>query len=238
MRALELLPPYSIMDVKKAYRAKAARMHPDAGGDPVAFNALHVAYRRALDHARFQDSRREWLGNRIERYVARERVVKQIEQLGGTFRLGALGDYLDEFGRDFAEVARELIQIELSGPQITDDSLEWIDSLVEVGSEVRTLVLSNATLSPQGLLRLAAFDSIRALDLRGTAVSADGLAVLRRFGRLEWLHLGRTGVNYFTRRRIKRDYPRIKIVTKSSTRPPDDSHWDDYQSVLRRLERL
>ena len=238
IRALGLLPPYSIRDVKAAYRAKAARLHPDAGGDPAEFKALRFAYERALDHARFQDSRREWLGTRIERYAARERAMNHVRHLGGTCRIGALDDYVDEFGRDFAEVVRELIAVELSGPNITDNTLSWVDSAVLVGSEVRTLAVRNADISSEGLMRLAAFDSIRALDLRGTAISGDGLEVLRRFDRLEWLHLGRTGVRYFTRRRIKRDFPRIKVVTRSSVQPPDDSYWDEYQSVLRRLGSL
>jgi hypothetical protein len=235
IRALGLLPPYSIRDVKKAYHAKAARLHPDAGGDPVEFKALHFAYTRALDHARFQDSRREWLGNRIERYAARERVLNEVKLVGGTCRLGALDDYIDEFGRDFAEVVRELIAVEISGPNITDGSLSWIDSVLLVGPEVRTLAVRNATISSAGLMRLSAFESIRALDLRGTPITEDGLQVVRRFERLEWLHLGKTGVGYFARRRIKRDFPRITVVTKTSTEPPDDSYWDEYQSVLRRL---
>lgn len=238
IRALGLLPPYSIADVKKAFRVKAVRLHPDAGGDPVAFKALHFAYERALEHAEFQDSRRQWLANRIERYAARERVMNQIQHVGGHCRLGPIDDHLDEFGLDFAEVIRELIAIELSGPNITDDTLGWTDFLGPVGSEVRTLVVKNADISMQGLMRLSAFKSLRALDLSGTAVSADGLAVLGRFASLEWLHLGKTGVSYWTRRRIKRDYPRIKVVTKTSARPPADSHWDEYLIVLRRLGNL
>ncbi len=238
IRVLGLLPPYSVTDVKKAFHAKAARLHPDAGGDPAEFKALHFAYERALDHARFQDSRREWLGSRIERYAAREFVINQIRNIGGTCRIGALDDYLDEFGSDFAEVVRELIAVEISGPNITDDTLSWIDSVSQVGPEVRTLAVRNANISSKGLMRLAAFDSIRALDLRGTAISEDGLEVLSRFGRLEWLHLGKTGVGYFTRRRLKRDFPRINLVTRSSVQPPSDDYWDEYRSVMRRLGNL
>ncbi len=238
MRALGLLPPYSIDDVKKVYRDKARRLHPDAGGDPEAFKLLHAAYRQALDYARFQDSRRDWLGNRVESYVIRERVIGQIQQAGGRCVLGSVDNYLEEFGRDFSEVLRELNAVELSGPQITDDTLDWINALGKVAPEIRTLAVTQAKITAAGLIRFAALGSLRALDLRGTPLSVDGLEVLASLPSLEWLHLGRTGIGYWSRRRLRRDHPQIQVVTKASESPPTDSHWDEYLQVLRRLEQL
>ncbi|NJN81464.1 MAG: J domain-containing protein [Caldilineaceae bacterium] len=45
---LELEPPCSVDDVKRAYRQLAKRLHPDQGGDQVQFLALQVAYKEAL----------------------------------------------------------------------------------------------------------------------------------------------------------------------------------------------
>jgi hypothetical protein len=45
---LGLTPPFTIDDVKAAYRAKAKESHPDAGGDANAFNQVETAYRTAL----------------------------------------------------------------------------------------------------------------------------------------------------------------------------------------------
>ena len=238
IQALGLLPPYSVTDVKKAYRERARKLHPDAGGDPEDFKALAFAYERALEYAEFRESRREWLGKRIERYAVREDVIERVRQLGGQCRLGPMQDYLDDFGSDFAEVIRSLAEIRLSGPHITDETLEWTETIGDVGGEVRTLVVQDAKLSTQGLLRLSAFGTLRALDLRGTRVSREGLAVLDRLAAIEWLHLGKTGVGYLGRRRIRRDHPRIEVVTKRSAEPPADSHWDDSLNMLRRVGNL
>jgi hypothetical protein len=232
------LPPYSVTDVKKAYRDKARRLHPDAGGDPQDFKALTFAYERALEYAEFRASRRQWLGNRIERYAVRETMIEQIEKLGGQYRLGPAQDYLDDFGGDFAEVIRTLVEIRLSGSGITDEALAWTEAIGDVGGEVRTLQVRDAKLSAQGLLRLSAFGSLRALDLRGTHINREGLAVLDRLPALEWVHLGRTGVGFWGRRRIRREYPRIEVVAKRSAEPPPDSHWDDSLNMLRRVGNL
>lgn len=39
-------------DVKKQYRVKAARMHPDAGGDPEEFARMRELYTRILEASR------------------------------------------------------------------------------------------------------------------------------------------------------------------------------------------
>jgi curved DNA-binding protein CbpA len=44
MEVLRLLPPYSVADVTRAYKEQARSLHPDAGGDPQDFKALHSAY--------------------------------------------------------------------------------------------------------------------------------------------------------------------------------------------------
>ncbi|MBX3436318.1 MAG: DnaJ domain-containing protein [Planctomycetaceae bacterium] len=238
MRALDLLPPYSVDDVKKAYRTKAARLHPDAGGDPEAFKALHTAYERALNYAQFRESRRQWLGGRIETYAARSRAVEQIEQFGGRCELGPIDQHLEEFGRDFSEVLRELIVVELRGSGITDASLSWIDCLGPAAIEVRTVRIVNSNVTSVGLMRLAALPSIRALDVRGTSVTPDGLLVLDELPGLEWLHIGRTDIGFLARRQLKRKHPRLKVVTKEGESPPVNAHWDEYLTVLRRLERL
>lgn len=40
--------PITKRDVKNAYRRKARKLHPDAGGSDEAFKQLHEAYRRIL----------------------------------------------------------------------------------------------------------------------------------------------------------------------------------------------
>jgi hypothetical protein len=38
----------SVVEVKGAYRRRALELHPDRGGDPAQFRALHAAYEEAL----------------------------------------------------------------------------------------------------------------------------------------------------------------------------------------------
>ena len=47
MVRLGLAPPYSIEDVKAAYRDQAKRAHPDHGGSSREFHALQEAFDRA-----------------------------------------------------------------------------------------------------------------------------------------------------------------------------------------------
>ncbi|AKF03102.1 J domain-containing protein [Sandaracinus amylolyticus] len=41
-------PKATVAEIKRAYRARALETHPDQGGDPDAFRALHAAYERAI----------------------------------------------------------------------------------------------------------------------------------------------------------------------------------------------
>lgn len=41
-------PDASVLEIKRAFRARALTTHPDHGGDPAAFRALHGAYEKAL----------------------------------------------------------------------------------------------------------------------------------------------------------------------------------------------
>ena len=50
-RVLGLCPPFSLEDIKSAYRRKAFEAHPDRGGSPEEFQAAESAYRRLVREA-------------------------------------------------------------------------------------------------------------------------------------------------------------------------------------------
>jgi hypothetical protein len=49
---LGIAPDATKRDIKNAYRRKARKLHPDAGGDDEAFKQLYSAYRKALAAAK------------------------------------------------------------------------------------------------------------------------------------------------------------------------------------------
>ena len=55
-RKLGLRPPFSVDDLKVAYRLKALDAHPDRGGSPEEFQAVEIAYRRLLREAQAPDA--------------------------------------------------------------------------------------------------------------------------------------------------------------------------------------
>lgn len=239
MEVLGLLPPYSVEDVKKAYRERARRLHPDAGGDPEEFKALHAAYEQAVDFASFRQSRRHWLGDRVERYLEREQWLAAISEMGGCYELGRADSYIRDFGIDFAEMLRKLVAVHLCGPQIAQVDLSWIDAGSAVAGEIRLLTLARTSLSAEGLGQLSPLKGLRSLDLRATRVPKPDLSVLSSLPELEWIHLGGTGIGYWGRRQLRRAIPDLVIARKlAAATPAADSPGEDYARVLRRLTNL
>src|SRR5688572_19861985 len=113
MELLHLLPPYTVQDVVQSYKERTQQIGAEDESDPQAVQKLQSAYERALDHARFQESRRQWLGGRIEVFQERQRLVAEIEAAGGTVALQSPDSYLYEYGSDFAEVLRKLVGVHL-----------------------------------------------------------------------------------------------------------------------------
>jgi hypothetical protein len=51
LQMLGLTSPVTVQSVKNAYRIRAARLHPDSGGNALQFQNLQTAYREALQYA-------------------------------------------------------------------------------------------------------------------------------------------------------------------------------------------
>ena len=234
MQRLGLLPPYSIDDVKKAYRNLAKAAHPDGGGNPEAFAALHQDYERALSLACFHESRRHWLGERVESYTDRSQLVEQIEQAGGQAVLQEPHGYLADFGPDFAELLQELVSVHLTGSNVNDALLNSVTSQATF-AEVRFLDLSGSAVTDDGLKSIAN-SALSGLDLRGTAISARGLGSIRKLANLEWLHIGNTRIGMWSRWRLQRQFPDLEIVTDRDAEQPDFESIE-YQQ-LKLMQRL
>lgn len=239
MEVLRLLPPYTVADVSSAYKELAKRLHPDAGGDAEDFKALRAAYEQALDHARFQESRRAWLGDRIERYQQRQELVSRIEAAGGACTLQPADSYLYEYGEDFAEILRKLSSVRMTGGDVSDSALAWLQDENPALPEIRLLDLGGSQVTDSGLERIAALPGLRCADLRQSRVSAEAFDHLSSLPELEWVHVGGTQVGALARRRLRRRFPRLTIATRSHEgAPPADGPAYEHLRLQRRLEEL
>jgi hypothetical protein len=83
MATLGLLPPYTLDDVKSAYREKVWHAHPDRGGAASDFLKIQEAYERAVEYVEFCGDRRKWIATQVECYLRQQEAVAEVERLGG-----------------------------------------------------------------------------------------------------------------------------------------------------------
>jgi hypothetical protein len=212
MVALGLLPPYTVEDVKMAYREKAKLAHPDHGGSIDAFKKLHEAYEQATAYAQFRASRRQWLAAQVERFTEQEQVVAEVRRRGGQVEIEEIDWMKRSFGEDFAAVTERLRGLSVRSQPDGDAFLSF---LVEHGPALgflRWLDLSGCRISDASLRRLGALPELRRLNLAGTPISKRGLAVLKELPALEWLNLTQTNLGWWTRWRLRWACPRLRVV--------------------------
>jgi hypothetical protein len=239
MELLHLLPPYTVEDVISAYKERTKQVGEEEEADPQTAQKLQSAYERALDHARFQESRRQWLGGRIEVFQERQRLIADIEAAGGTATLQPTDAYLYEYGSDFAEVLRKLVGVSLTGDTVMDGLLDWLNSENPCLGEIRLLDLSHSRVTSRGLEGIGSLAGLRCLDLRGTDVSANVVDSLASLHSLEWLHVGSTAIGALSRQRLKKKLPRLTIATNDDEAiPPADGPEYEHMRLQRRLADL
>lgn len=239
MELLHLLPPYTVDDVVRAYEDRTKKLEAEPETDPSVAAKLQSAYERALDHARFQESRRVWLGGRVEVFQHRQQLIAAIEEAGGHSTLQPPDSYLYEYGDDFAEVLRKLVAVHLTGPLVNDESLGWLGLENSALQEIRLLDLSNSQISENGLQELPSLTGLRCLDLRETGLPGSVVDVLSSLPSLEWVHVGGTSVGSQARRRLNKALPRLTIATKADEPiPPADGAEYEHLKLQRRLAEL
>jgi hypothetical protein len=238
MKALGLLPPYSVADVEQAYAEKLARLPTDGNEAEPTREALQSAYGSALDFARFRESRRNWMGGHIERYSVRQATINRIVDLGDSYVLQDADRYLWAYGQDFAEIMRQLVKVELSGPGVSDADLDCLAD-ERLGTEIVVLVLRDSAITDAGLSRIRHLKKLRCLDLLNTRVSNKSFETLCSLSHLEWLQLRGTRVGFWSRRRLRSRMPRLEIAEdEQSTAPAVYEAAYEYAQLTERIAAL
>jgi hypothetical protein len=239
MELLRLLPPYTVADVTGAFEERTREIQAEGAGGADALRTLQAACDLALDHARFQESRRTWLGTRVELYQQRQDLIAQIEQVGGECGVQPIDAYVYEYGEDFGQMLRRLVSVRLSGRLIADASLAWLRTANFALNEIRSLNLGSSCITDDGLYLLSVLTGLRCADLRDTGISANGVDALASLPELEWLHIGGTSVGALACRRLRKAHPRLTIATHADQSvPPFDGPEYEHSRLQRRLHEL
>ncbi len=177
MTTLSLLPPYSLDDVKSAYRAKALETHPDRGGTIGEFLKIQEAYERAVEYVTYCGDHRKWIADHVDFYLRQSEAAAAVRRLGGQVEFEEV-DWLRHSVGDFAWLAERLRTIRLRKTAADDDFLAF---LVEEPSRTPYLFeldLAGTPISDKGLEALASLSLLQRLDVSGTQVTGPALAAV------------------------------------------------------------
>lgn len=213
MAALDLLPPYTLEDVRKAYQAKARVAHPDAGGDASAFVEIAEAYQRAVEYVEYRASPREWVAARVERYVEQDEFISRLKAVGGAVELEDSIWRRRDLG-EFGQVGDQIVAVMLNESADVEGCFKLLREKPHLFEKLVLVDLGNSGVTDTGLAALPALGAFRRLDLRNTAVTYGGLRILRELKELTTLNLGGTRIHRWHRYRLGRRFPNLRILTQ------------------------
>jgi hypothetical protein len=209
---LELLPPYSLDDVHKAYKAKALAVHPDRGGSTADFLQLKKHYERAQEYVRFQEGRRNWLATQVEPYLHQQEVIAEVQRRGGRVEIETV-DWMQRSFGDFASLAERLRGISLRDSREGDVLLEYLAAHAGHLQYLSHLDLTGSAVTNAGIKHLLKLQSLDRIILAGTAITGSAIKRLAALEELEWLDVSGIPIGMLTRWHLRWVLPRVKIVT-------------------------
>jgi hypothetical protein len=212
MAVLGLLPPYTVEDVREAYRQKALAAHPDRGGDAAEFNRLSEAYDRATDYVALHGDRRAWIAAQVECHLAQEAVAAEVKRRGGTVEFEHMAWVKATWGEGFELLADRLRGIRARGQADGDAFLTFL--VKHQLPYLSGLDLANSRITDAGLRPLRVFAVLQWIDVSGTNVSAGGLGeLLDQSQSLTYVNVRGTRIGWLRRRSLARKHPRVSIVS-------------------------
>jgi hypothetical protein len=211
---LGLMPPCSAEDAHRAYKARAAVMHPDRGGSVEQFVQLQDAYAQAQEYARFQEGHRKWLATQVEPYIEQQAIVSEIERWGGRVEIESLAWMQSSFG-DFAVLAERLRVIVLHDCPEADELLRYLAAHSSRIRHLQDIDLAGSLVSDDGLESLCQLEGLERINLEGTLVTEKGIVALAALPELNWINLGDTPLRWWTRWQLGRKHPRLTLSKKA-----------------------
>lgn len=201
MVVLGVAPPYAAEDVKQAYFAKAKELHPDHGGNPHDFDALHKAFEQAQQYLDFRANSRGWIAKQMDGYLHSRQLIDQLETLGANVETNMI-DWLQRSFGDFAELTDSITAIRLENSKHAEP---MIDVMVANRSALELLTrlnLAGCQLSDKSALQLAAFQQLHHLDLSNTQVTNSAIELVELLPALRSFDVTATNVGWWARRKL------------------------------------
>jgi hypothetical protein len=221
MAVLGLLPPYTLEDVREAYRQKVLAAHPDRGGNAADFVRLSEAYDRALEYVTFRGDRRAWIAAQVEVHLLQEDVTAAVRRLGGRVEVERIDWIRRSWGDDFVLLADRLRSIRV--PALADGDAFLAFLAGRRPPYLTGLGLAGGKVTDAGLRHLPGCELLRWLDVSGTQVTAAGLReVLGGLPSLRWLNVKDTAVGWWDRRRLRQAYAEVDVLSTSADAPDPD----------------
>jgi len=200
---LGLLPPYTMEDVKRAYREKVKDSHPDRGGDRSEFERIQQAFEEAGEYLKFRSDRRIWIAARMEEYVAVGKLIEKLQALGATVDSTMLDWVRQSFG-DFADLTVSVTGVKLEN---STRAAELIDLMTgEVGSlpGLKRLSLAGSKVDNLLALQLRVFKTLAQLDLSRTQINDRALTVVQFLPDLVDLNIDGTQIGWWAKHKVDR----------------------------------
>ena len=212
---LELLPPYSLDDVHKAYKARALAVHPDRGGSNADFLLLQKHYARAQEYVRFQESRRNWLASQVEPYLHQQEIVSEIERRGGRVEIEHL-DWMERSFGDFAALAERLRGIRLRDSAEGDAFLQYLAENADRLEHLSYLDLAGSKVTNAGLALLPRLRNLSRISLAHTSVTGPAIKRLAPLEELEWLDVTGIPIGILSRWHLRWVLRDVQIVARTA----------------------
>jgi hypothetical protein len=200
---LGLLPPYTMEDVKRAYREKVKDAHPDRGGDRNNFERIQTAFEEGSAYLKFRSDRREWIAARMEEYVAVGDLIDRLRELGAEVDSTMLDWVRHSFG-DFADLTVSIIGVRLEDSQNASAMIDVMIDQQESLPGLKRLSLAGSQVENMLALQLRVFKSLAQLDLSRTQINERALTVAQFLPDLVELNLDGTSVGWWAKRKVER----------------------------------